>query len=177
MQRRVFLPSVLIRLAVMGALGALSRPVCAGGNTAFGPFTIKVEIAGVTQGVFRSVEGLASASQVVVKQEDSLAVEAPGALKVSRLILKRPFDPLLIGLRRWRQSVVDADPQKRDGDIFIFNGDGTLVSHWMFHKGWPCRWEVPALVAGTREPAEEIVEIVHAGLTEETREGFQTASP
>ena len=63
------------------------------------------------------------------------------------------------------------DPQKRDGDIFIFNGMGQLVAHWMVHEGWPCRWEVPSLKAGSAEPAEEIVEIVHAGLSLEGRAG------
>lgn len=155
-----------------------------GANAEFGPFTIKVEIQGVTQGVFASVEGLASQSEVLPgesaytgpeasagSETRSSPVEAPGALKGSRLILKRPYDPLLSGLWRWRQSVVDGDPQKRDGDIFIFNGMGQLVAHWMFHEGWPCRWEVPSLKAGSREPAEEIVEIVHAGLTLESRAG------
>ena len=172
-----FLPLVLTSLVSFVAATSAAAVHSAAPGTAFGPFTIKVEIAGVTQGVFRAVEGLASASEVMVRQVDSLSVEAPGALKGARLVLKRPFDPLLTGLWRWRQSVVDGDPQKRDGDIFIFNAEGALVSHWIFHKGWPSRWEVPSLVSDSNEPAEEIVEIVHTGLSEETREGFRTAAP
>ncbi len=161
MHRRSLLPLVFVSFAAFAFPASLS----AGGSSAFGPFTIKVEIEGVTQGVFQAVEGLASTSAVVVRQEDSAMVEAPGALQGSRLILKRPYDPLLSGLWHWRQSVVDGNPQKRDGDIFIFNAAGQRVAHWVFRKGWPCRWEVPMLASSSQDPAVEIVEIVHSGLT------------
>jgi phage tail-like protein len=170
MHRSSFLPLVVFSLA------AAALPLKAGSRNAFGPFTIKVEIEGVTQGVFQSVEGLTSESEVLVEMPDSLGPalpgsQAPGALRNSRLILKRPFDPLLTGLWQWRQSVVDGDPQRRDGDIYIFNDSGTLVAHWVFRQGWPCRWSVPRLVSDSVEPAEEIVEIVHGGLALEIGTG------
>ena len=139
--------------------------------SAYGPFTIKVEIEGVTQGVFQTVEGLSSASEVVGSQEDGQPAEIPGPVKGARLILKRPYDPLLSGLWRWRQSIIDGNPQKRDGHIFVFTANGELAAHWVFRKGWPCRWEVPLLAAGASEPAEEVVEIVHTGLTLESLPG------
>ena len=170
MHRSSFLPLVVFSLA------AAALPLEAGGRNAFGPFTIKVEIEGVTQGVFQSVEGLSSESEVLVEMPDSLGPalpgsQAPGALRNSRLILKRPFDPLLTGLWQWRQTVTDGNPQKRDGDIFVFNSSGMLVAHWVFHQGWPCRWAVPQLLADSADPAEEIVEIVHTGLTLEIGTG------
>jgi phage tail-like protein len=169
MHRSNFLP--LFTLSLLAAV----LPSSAGGN-AFGPFTLKVEIEGVTQGVFRSVEGLASESEVLVEPADSLGVplpgsQGPGAPRISRLILKRPFDPLLSGLWQWRQTVAEGNPLKRDGSIFVFNASGILVAHWMFHQGWPSRWAVPQLLADTVEPAEEIIEIVHTGLTLETGTG------
>jgi phage tail-like protein len=166
----------LLSLAFLGAAAlalpaSAGVPVGAGADANFGPFTIKVEIEGVTQGVFESVEGLGSQSEVIIQDESGSTAEAPGPLKGSRLILKRPYDPLLNGLWNWRQSVIDRDPRKRDGSIFIFDRKGQLVAHWIFHKGWPCRWEVPALTAGATEPAVEIVEIVHAGLSLESSSG------
>ncbi|HKP96185.1 MAG TPA: hypothetical protein VJ385_10540, partial [Fibrobacteria bacterium] len=87
------IPSILVGLALLGiparALSALP-----------GPFTLKVEIEGVTQGIFQTVEGLGSESEVVARVEDGSVREEPGAVKASRLILKRPYDPLLSGL--WR---------------------------------------------------------------------------
>jgi phage tail-like protein len=167
MHARSFLPLILFSLTCAWPVRSASpaRP------PATGPFTIQVEIAGVTQGVFQAVEGLASRSDVIVTQEDSVAVDAPGPIRNSRLILRRPYDPLLSGLWRWRQSVVEGDPQKRDGDIFIFTASGQLAAHWVFHKGWPCRWEVPLLASSGEVPAEEIIEIVHTGLTLEPLSG------
>jgi phage tail-like protein len=170
MHRCSFLPLVVLSLA------AAALPSLAGNGNAFGPFTIQVEIQGVTQGVFQSVEGLASESEVVTEGPDSLGVplpgsQAPGALRNSRLILKRPFDPLLSGLWQWRRTVADGNPLKRDGDIYIFNAAGMRVAHWVFRQGWPCRWEVPQLRADSMDPAVEIVEIVHTGLTLEIGTG------
>ena len=135
---------------------------------AFGPFTLKVEIEGVTQGVFQSVEGLASESEVLSGEEYGAPAWLPGPATGSRLILRRPYDPTLSGLWRWRQSVIEGDPQKRDGHIFIFDAEGKLAAHWVFHKGWPSRWEVPKLEGGVANAAEEVVEIVHLGLSLES---------
>lgn len=163
-------PSSFFALALLG-LAAVSAPVEAGRNSAFGPFTIKVEIEGVTQGVFQSVEGLSSRSEVIPAEEFGTTSEVPGPPKGSRLILKRPYDPLLSGLWRWRQAILEGNPQKRDGHIFIFTANGALAAHWVFHEGWPSSWEVPLLAAGLADPAEEVVEIVHTGLTLESLTG------
>ena len=81
----------LARLALFG-VAILAWPVCAGtpahavaapaenANANFGPFTLKVEIEGVTQGVFASVEGLGSSSEVLPAVRDTGASrgQAPG---------------------------------------------------------------------------------------------------
>jgi phage tail-like protein len=163
-------PSPLFALVLMWvAMSPMSAQ--AGRNPGFGPFTIKVEIEGVTQGVFQSVEGLSSRSEVAIADEYGFPAEVPGPIKGARLILRRPYDPLLSGLWRWRQSIIDGNPQKRDGHIFIFTAGGRLVAHWVFQKGWPCSWEVPMLAAGKPDAAEEVVEIVHTGLSLEELSG------
>lgn len=129
------------------------------------PFTIKVEIEGVTQGVFQTVEGLSSVSDVIDQGEDGMVGQVPGPLIGTRLVLKRSYDPSFSGLWHWRQSVIDGNPQKRDGHIFLFDARGRSVAHWIFHKGWPSRWEVPILKSSSEEPAVETIEIVHQGLT------------
>jgi phage tail-like protein len=146
-------------------LPSLSLPLQATRKIGPGPFTIKVEIEGVTQGVFQAVDGLISESEVVDQEEAGVLFGVPGNLKSTRLVLKRPYDPEYRGLWHWRQSVVEGDPQRRDGHIFIFNARGQSVAHWIFHKGWPSRWEVPSVSSSPEEPAVEIIEIVHQGLT------------
>jgi phage tail-like protein len=163
-----------LSLALLGAF-ALCLPANGGAiggrNAGFGPFTIKVEIEGVTQGVFQAVEGLASESQVIAGEENGEVLETPGPLIGSRIILKRPYDPVLSGLWGWRQSVLDGETRKHDGHIFVFDANGRMVAHWIFRQGWPSRWEVPRLRSGSDEPAEEIVEIVHIGLSLEPPAG------
>jgi phage tail-like protein len=124
-----------------------------------GPVTIKVEIDGVTQGLFDVVEGLGSVGDP--KCLDQKSAEA----KSDRIVLRRGYDPALNGLWNWRRSVVEGNPQKRDGRILLFGADGNLTACWTFHRGWPARWEVPRLQANAQDPGEEIVEIVHEGLT------------
>jgi len=169
MRRMGFLawvPTLWIGMAMAASPSHRPQPSV---QPSFGPFTLKVEIEGVTQGVFQSVEGLASESDVLSGEEDGAAAWVPGQPKGSRLILRRPYDPTLSGLWRWRQSVIDGDTQKRDGHIFIFDAAGRLAAHWVFHKGWPSRWEVLRLEAGVPNAAEEVVEIVHLGLSLESQ--------
>ena len=161
-----WVPTLSMGLAMAASPAHRSSPAV---SSPFGPFTLKVEIEGVTQGVFRSVEGLASESEVLSGEEYGAPALLPGPVQGSRLILRRPYDPSLSGLWRWRQSVIEGDPQKRDGHIFVFDADGRLAAHWIFHKGWPSRWEVPKLEGGVPDAAEEVVEIVHLGLTLESQ--------
>src|SRR4051794_18085673 len=115
MRRTGFLawvPALGIGLAMAAGPSHRSQPAV---QSAFGPFTLKVEIEGVTQGVFQSVEGLASESEVLSGEEYGAPALIPGPSQGTRLILRRPYDPTLSGLWRWRQSVIDGDAQKRDG--------------------------------------------------------------
>jgi phage tail-like protein len=127
-----------------------------------------VEIEGVTQGLFEVVEGLRSESEVVdpePRDDNPFLFPAPGRLKGSSLILKRVYDPALTGLWTWRRSVIEGEPQRRDGRILIFDAQGRLAASWLFLRGWPSRWEVSSLQSGRADPGMEIVEIVHEGLT------------
>jgi hypothetical protein len=117
-----------------------------------GPITIKVEIEGVTQGLFDVVEGLGLPS-------DSSGV------KPDHIILRRVYDPSLKGLWNWRRSVVEGNPQRRDGRILLFDVEGNLAACWLFKRGWPSRWMVPRLQANAQDPGEEVVEIIHEGLS------------
>jgi phage tail-like protein len=130
-----------------------------------GKLTIKIEIESVTQGLFQAVEGLRSESEVLEAAGGEDSVALPGSRKWSHLVLKRTYDPVFNGLWRWRQSVLEGNVQKRDGRIILFNASGEKVAQWMFHRGWPSRWEVPTLEASTEMPGVETVEIVHEGLS------------
>lgn len=152
-------------LAVFGVLALLAATASAGTPAGAGPLTIKVEIEGVTQGLFEVVEGLQSESEIVEPEDDNpFLYPSPGRLKWSSLVLKRSYDPSLTGLWNWRRSVVEGSPQRRDGRILIFDARGRLVASWLFVRGWPSRWEVTSLQSSHADPGTEIVEIIHEGL-------------
>lgn len=148
-------------LAVVALL--VAEPVQAGKGS--GPLVIKVEIEGVTQGLFDVVEGLQSESEVLAPDDENpYLYPAPGPMRWSSIILKRTYDPQLTGLWNWRRSVVDGSTQRRDGRIMLFDSRGRLAACWVFTRGWPSRWEVTSLKSSESDPGTEIIEIVHEGL-------------
>jgi phage tail-like protein len=152
--------------ASLAMAGILSVHAAAEALPGAGPFTIKVEIEGVTQGLFEVVEGLGSRSEVLAPDDDNpYLYPAPGPLRWSALVLKRPYDPALSGLWNWRRSVVEGSPQRRDGRILLFDERGRMAACWVFTRGWPSRWEVTSLQSGPTVPGTEIIEIVHEGLS------------
>lgn len=168
----MFATHTLVRLfAVLGLSLILSAaPQAAaprvGNPGGTGPLTIKVEIEGVTQGLFQVVEGLESKSDIVEPEDDNpFLYPAPGRLRWSSLVLKRSYDPGLTGLWNWRRSVIEGAPQRRDGRILLFDARGHCVAAWVFQKGWPSRWEVTSLRSDLDDPGTEIIEIVHEGLS------------
>lgn len=155
-------------VAALGVLALLAGTATAQVPAGAGPLTIKVEIEGVTQGLFQVVEGLESKSEIIEPEpadDNPYLYPSPGRLKWSSLVLKRSYDPSLTGLWNWRRSVVDGAPQRRDGRILLFDARGRLVASWVFVKGWPSRWEVTSLQSSQVDAGTEIVEIVHEGLS------------
>lgn len=171
---RCRVPSFMAVLAVLAfcfavpglAAGPAAQGVAGRAGKGAGPITIKVEIEGVTQGLFEVVEGLQSESVVLEPDDENpYLYPAPGPLRWSSLVLKRSYDPELTGLWNWRRSVIEGAPQRRDGRILLFDDRGRRVASWLFLRGWPSRWEVSSLEASKEVPGTEIVEIVHEGLS------------
>src|SRR5262245_27273279 len=94
-------------LAFVGGLALSALTASAPAAQGSGPLTIKVEIEGVTQGLFQTEEGLQSRSEIVEPQDDNpYLYPAPGPVRWSTLILKRSYDPTLTGMWNWRRSVI-----------------------------------------------------------------------
>ena len=53
---------------------------------------------------------------------------------------------------------------RREGAIVLLAPGGKEAARWSFHRGWPCRWEGPALHAWSQAVALERLEIAHEGL-------------
>lgn len=87
----------------------------------------------------------------------------PGLTKYANIVLKRGLTRDL-SLWNWRQAVVDGKPDRRSGTIILLDESGQPVLRWNFVRGWPAKWEGPALNAKASEVAIETLEIAHEGL-------------
>ena len=109
-----------------------------------GNFNFKVEIEGVTQGVFKNVEGLDSETEIVEFQdgEDIVLRKRPGRTKYSNVVLKRGYaDKGMIELWEWRKKVMDGVTDRRSGSVVLHNDNGEEVARYNFEGAWPCKWK------------------------------------
>ena len=87
----------------------------------------------------------------------------PGLTKYANIVLKRGLTRDL-SLWNWRKAVVNGKPDRRSGTIILLDEAGQPVLRWNFVRGWPAKWEGPALNAKANEVAIETLEIAHEGL-------------
>jgi phage tail-like protein len=115
------------------------------------------------------VSGLDSETDVLEYSTgvDPVARKIPGLTKFANITLKRGLTNDL-SLWEWRLSVVEGNPQRRNGSIVLLDATGAPVLRFGFRNGWPCKLEGPALNARANEVAIETLEIAHEGLELET---------
>jgi phage tail-like protein len=127
---------------------------------AHGVDTFLLEIDGISAGSFVRCSGLGARTEVVEVAEGGR--DEPHVLRgntvFSNIRLERGvvrdhalFDWYLRG-------------ERRNGAIVLLSEGGQEVLRWTFTRGWPCRWEGPALDARKSEVALELLEIAHEGL-------------
>ena len=131
-------------------------------------FRYRLEIEGLTEGVFLRCDGLDS---VIDVQE----IEVGGENSHSRLL---PGRARWAPIRLWR-GVLETDAlwgwyaswvagqgrARRNGSIVLLHDNGEELKRWNFRRGWPSAWSGPALEGGVSELAVERLEISHEGLT------------
>ncbi len=111
------------------------------GHDHIGNFNFKIEIEGVTQGAFSSVEGVESITEIVEYKdgEDIIVRKRPGKTWYSNIILRRGFTNSE-ELWKWRKAVIDGKVERRAGSIILSGDDGSEIMRYNFFEGWPCRW-------------------------------------
>jgi phage tail-like protein len=138
----------------------------AGRTDPYPSFSFLVELDGIASAAFTSVTGLESETSVIEYRtgaEPTRVRKLPGLTKYPNIVLKR-------GLTRdrelwtWRKAIVDGKPDRRSGSIVLLDETGQEVVRWNFVRGWPAKWEGPALNARANEIAIETLEIAHEGL-------------
>ena len=133
----------------------------------YGAYNFHVEIDGIAAASFAEVCGLESETAVVEYRignaRTNASLKLPGLTTFSNIVLKRGItrDP---ALWQWRKSIVDGNPDRRNGSIILLDETHNPVLRWSFRNGWPCKWEGPCLDASSNEIAIETLEIAHEGL-------------
>ena len=119
-----------------------------------------LEIDGISSGSFLSCSGLAARVGVFEFAEGGF--EGPRKVRGDLL-----YSNILLGRGVVREHDLYGWFMKgdlRDGAVILLSREGKEVARWSFLRGWPCRWEGPALDARRSEVALELLEIAHEGL-------------
>jgi phage tail-like protein len=134
-------------------------------NDPYEAFNFLVEIEGVARAAFSEVSGLESETAVIEYRSgaENVMRKLPGLTKFRNIVLRRGVTQDR-ELWDWRQSIVEGNPDRRNGSIILLDDMRTEVVRWNFRNGWPCKWEGPALNAKANEVAIETLEIAHEGL-------------
>jgi phage tail-like protein len=119
-----------------------------------------LEIDGISSGSFVSCSGLAESVEVLEVREGGTGAvhKLRGGTVSSNIVLERG----LVTDRELHDWFARGD--RREGAIVLLAASGKEAARWTFHRGWPCRWEGPALHAWDRAVALERLEIAHEGV-------------
>ena len=130
----------------------------------------RLTLGGKEFGFFREVSGLTSETEVteeraVDEHGRPVVRKVPGATKFGDITLKRGVDTNL-DLWKWRRQLEEEGPEaaRMDGTIELLDARGQPITTYKFRRGWPRKYEGPALNASSNEVAIESIEIAHEGL-------------
>jgi len=125
----------------------------------------RIEIEGVTQGEFLSVDGLESTTEVVRFADggDVRNRTRPGRSSFSNILLRRGYTTSP-ELWNWYKAVLDGRIERKAGSVILCGDDGSEIMRYNFFEGWPCRWKSMSLnaVGPTGSLIEEIEIVVEA---------------
>jgi phage tail-like protein len=130
-----------------------------------------LEVDGITEGIFQSVEGLNSETEVIEHRHTGpkgnlIINKVPGALKWGNITLKRGITDDK-KLQDWRKKIEDGqvEQNRKNGTITLYAPDLTAVAKYSFVKAWPTKWNASTFDAKQNEMAIETLELAHEGLT------------
>jgi phage tail-like protein len=107
-----------------------------------GNFNFRVEIEGVTQGAFQSIDGLEANVEVVEFQDgdDLMLHKRPGRVSYSNIVLRRGYTASE-ELWQWMKATLDGTVERKAGSVILAADDGSEILRYNFFEAWPCRWK------------------------------------
>lgn len=126
-------------------------------------YNFLVEIDGITEAGFQECSGLDSSTDATDYREGSdpnHVRKLAGLNKFSPITLKRGITDS-DKLWRWRQSVVDGRPERKNISIVLLNEAREEKWRWNLRRAWPTKYTAPTLNATSNDVAVETLEITH----------------
>jgi phage tail-like protein len=135
-------------------------------------FKFGLEIEGKLGGMFTTVSGIGSESQIVEHKVtnpetgETIIQKIPGRLIWTDVTLKRGVTSN-IDVWDWRQQVVDGkvDDARTNCSIVAYNQSNEEIARWNLDAAWPSKVSGPEMDAGSQDYMVEEITIVHEGLT------------
>jgi phage tail-like protein len=84
----------------------------------------------------------------------------PGLNKYTPITLKRGITDS-DELWRWRKTVIDGSPQRKNGSIVLLDDAGVERLRWNFVGAWPSQWTGPSFNSTSTAVAVETLQIIH----------------
>lgn len=122
-----------------------------------------VEIDGITQAGFQEVSGLDASTDPIDYREGTdpnHVRKLPGMNKYSPITLKWGITDS-DEFWKWRQTVIDGKPERKNGSIVLLDETGSEKLRWNFVNAWPSKWTGPSFNASSPAVAIESLEITH----------------
>lgn len=125
---------------------------------------------GSLTGFFTEISGLGSETETIThkimgKNNTEISRKIPGRLKWGDITLKRGMTNNM-DFWTWRKQVEDGDVAgaRKDGTIYMYDQEGTVVGQWNFTKAWPSKISGPSIKSDANDIALEELTIVHEGI-------------
>lgn len=137
-------------------------------NDPYAAFNFFVEIEGLIIGGFSEVNGLQVETVVEDYQEggqNEYVHKLPGPARYpSNLVLKRGLTDIET-FWSWHQDVIAGTIRRKNGTIYLLDGQGLPAMWWDFKQAYPVKWSGPDLKADSNAVAVETIELVHRGIS------------
>jgi len=134
-------------------------------------FKFGLEIEGKLSGMFNSVGGIGSETEVISQKlvnsdtGETIIRQLPGRLTWTPITMKRGVTSNL-DIWKWRQSVVEGkiDEARTNCSIIAYSQDNTEIARWNLENAWPSKVVGPEMDSGSTNYMIEDVTIVHEGV-------------
>jgi phage tail-like protein len=129
-----------------------------------------LQIDGITEATFQSVEGLGSHTETVESREVNtkgqiVIHKIPGALKWDDITFRRGTSNSQ-DLYNWRKQVEEGkiDDARKNVSIVIYTPDSSEVARWNLQSAWPTALRITNLNSANNELSIEEMTVTHEGM-------------